>query len=384
MVISREFSATWIDPLHAGHGFNIEVVGSDSNRTVLVYWYTYDAQGKPAWVVANGTVQGEQAVLTAYTAEGGAPGSSFDPANVRLINWGTMTVSFTDCNNGVVRYTPVLPGLLAGQVPISRLTQLHNTSCSGGISGLTRDDSPGVEFSQLLTNTGVYPAGQGKAEFEERAERTEFKVELEDVSAGSYTIRVAGQSRGTLVAASTVNGIRGEVEYRSPVEPGKVLLDFDPRGQLVEIVQGSTIVFTGTLGTTGSTGGTGGTGGSGGDPGAGAPPFGNAVHVLSIEPQGNDGPELKAELEQRSDRVEFKVELEDLAAGSYTVHIDGTQRGTVQVVAVAGGTEGELEFRNPVEAGKVQLNFDPRGKSIQIKSGSNVVISGVFPATPNG
>jgi len=379
LVVSREFSATWVDPARNGHGFNIEVVGSGATRTMLVYWYTYDAAGRPAWVVANGAVQGDGAQLAAFTAEGGAPGGVFDPANVRLIPWGSLNVRFTDCNSGVVAYQPTLAGLASGQIPITRLTVLHNTSCSGGISGLTSDDSGTSETTQFLGNAGVFPAGRAKASFEERPDRTEFKVEVEDVGAGSYTIRVGGQSRATLIAASTANGIRGEVEFRSPVEPGKVLLDFDPRGQLVEVVQGSAVAFSGTLGAAGGGGGT----GVNPNPGSGAPPFGNAVYSLVHEPGGNDGPELKAELEQRSNRVDFKVDLEDVAAGAYELRVDGTPRGTITVIAVPGGTEGELEFRNPVEAGKVQLDFDPRGKTIDIRSGGTTVMSAVFPSTPD-
>lgn len=375
LTISREFSATWVDPARNGHGFNIEVVGSGATRTMLVYWYTYDAAGRPAWVVANGPVVGDGATLAAFTAEGGAPGSSFDPANVRLIEWGTLNVRFNDCNTGTVGYTPVLPGLSAGQVAISRLTLLHNSTCSGGISGLTRDGANITSVTQFLGNSGVFPAGQAKVEFEERVDRSEFSVELEDVAAGTYSIRVGGQPRGTVVASASANGIRGEVEFRSPVEAGKILLDFDPRGQLVEVVQGAAVVFSGTLGTGGNGGGTG---------GGGAPPFGNADYTLVLEPQGNDGPELKAELSQRSDRVEFQVELEDVAAGPYELRVDGSVRGTITVVAVPGGTEGELEFRNPVEPGKLQLDFDPRGRSVEVRSAGNVVFSGLFPATPNG
>ncbi|AVP97702.1 hypothetical protein C7S18_11050 [Ahniella affigens] len=392
-VISREFSATWIDPAHTGHGFNIEVVGQGTTQTMLAYWYTYDAAGRPSWVVANGTVQGDRATLNAFTAEGGAPGSNFDPGNVRLTNWGTLNIQFSDCNNGVVSYQPVVPGLSAGTVNISRLTILHNTTCSGGISGLTPTNVVASELTQFLTNQGVYPSAQAKANFEERTERTEFKVEVEDVPAGTYRVRVGGVDRGSVTAVQTASGIQGEVEYRSPVEPGKVLLNFDPRGQNVEVLQGATVLFAGVFtgngsgddggGNNGGGNNGGGNNGGGNTGGSGAPPFGNAEYTMSVEPQGNDGPELKAELKQRSDRVEFSVELEDLPVASYTVKVDGTERGNVNVVTVAGGTEGELEFRNPVEAGKVLLDFDPRGKRIDIELNGQVKITGLFPTTPD-
>lgn len=380
-VVSREFSATWIDPAHTGHGFNIEVVGQGAEKTMLAYWYTYDAAGRPSWVVANGTVQGDRATLNAFTAEGGAPGSSFDPGNVRLIPWGTLQIQFSDCNTGTVNYQPVSGNLTAGTVNISRLTVLHNTQCSGGISGLTPTNVVASQWSQGLSNLGVFPQASAKAEFEERADRTEFKVEAEDVPAGTYSVRVGGTVRGSLVASQTATGVEGELEFRSPVEPGKVLLNFDPRNQLVELVQGSTVAFASVF--TGTNTGGGGGGNNGGGTGSGAPPFGNALYTLSVEPQGNDGPELKAELEQRPDRVEFSVELEDLPAGSYVVKVDGVEQASIQVVTVAGGTEGEVEFRNPVEAGKQPLDFDPRGKRLDIEQNGLVKISGQFPSTPD-
>ena len=46
-------------------------------------------------------------------------------------------------------------------------------------------------------------------------------------------------ARGHLLVAG-----QGEVEFRNPVEPGKVLLDFDPRGKLIEVLENGTVIFT--------------------------------------------------------------------------------------------------------------------------------------------
>jgi hypothetical protein len=73
-----------------------------------------------------------------------------------------------------------------------------------------------------------------------------------------------------------------------------------------------------------------------------------------------------------------------VAVGSYTLRVDGVERGTVQVAAVPGGTSGELEFRNPAEAGKLPLGFDPRGRSIDVSRGGQSVLAGLFPAQPTG
>jgi hypothetical protein len=41
--------------------------------------------------------------------------------------------------------------------------------------------------------------------------------------------------------------VRGETEFRVPVEPGKILLDFDPRGQDVAVLEGSTVILHATI-----------------------------------------------------------------------------------------------------------------------------------------
>ena len=72
--------------------------------------------------------------------------------------------------------------------------------------------------------------------------------------------------------------------------------------------------------------------------------------------------------------------MEDLSVGAYSLWVGGVNRGTIQVTSVPGGTEGEIEFRNPVEPGKVLLNFSPRGEPIEVKNASGVTMLSIqFP-----
>jgi hypothetical protein len=379
ITITREFTGSWYDPAHSGHGFNFEVLGTGSNKIMLGYWYTYDAAGNPSWVVGTGPVTGNSARLNAWTNTGGAFGNAFNPANVDTIPWGTLNVTFSSCDQGTLQFQPGNSALPSGSMPITRLTMLYNAGCSGGISGDTNASSSMGQIVQFMTNTGVVPAAQGKLKFDETPGRTEFSAEAEDLPVGAYALFVDGVQRGSLDVAASAGGSNGELEFRSPVEPGKVLLDFDPRGKQVQIRQGSTVFLSATLGTTAAPpppppGG-----------GAGSPPFGDATYRLSVEPSGNDGPELKARLEQRASRVDFNVELEDLPVGSYGLIIGGIDHGTIVVSAVPGGTEGEREFRNPPEPGHELLDFDPRGLFVDITSSTgSVLLSGLFPSTPNG
>lgn len=372
IAITRDFSASWYDPTHAGHGFSLEVIDNAAGKSVVAYWYTFDAAGAPLWILAQGPVDGARARLQGVTVNGGRFGNDFAASQVQVVPWGSLEVSFSDCNHGTVTWQPTT-ALPAGSMPIERLTQLYGTACTGGLVDDARVTGSGTVAEQFLANTGLVAAARARTRFESRADRTEYDVELEDLPAGSYALRVGGQARGTVVVRAIAGGTQGELEFRSPVEPGKQLLDFDPRGQVVEIAQDASVFFRGTQAG----------GGAATPPVTGAPPAGNARYVVRAETQ-NDGPQLEAELEQSSDRVEFKVELEDVAVGNYVVRVGGTPRGTVAVVAIAGGTRGEIEFRNPVEPGKSPLDFDPRGALIEAVRDGNVVISATLPATPTG
>ena len=90
----------------------------------------------------------------------------------------------------------------------------------------------------------MHTLASGKARLEPRVDRTDFSVEIEDVPVGDYSLRVGAKVVGTLTVAQQVDGsVEGELEFRNPVEPGKVLLDFDPRGQQIDVLEGSTVVL---------------------------------------------------------------------------------------------------------------------------------------------
>jgi len=162
---------------------------------------------------------------------------------------------------------------------------------------------------------------------------------------GSYRIVVGGVDRGELV----VNMGIGETEFRSPVEVGKVLLTFDPRGELVEIHDAEGVVLT--------------SGDVVFDPGDDDGDDGDPIDFGMVEIDvdlTNTGvyplASGDARLRPEADRTDFKVEIEDVPVGNYT------------------------EFRNPVEPGKILLDFDPRGQQIDVLDGSTVILETLFPS----
>ncbi len=109
------------------------------------------------------------------------------------------------------------------------------------------DDCPAdgeiLEIEVDLNNTGVISEASGDAEWEMTNQRVEFNVEIEYVPAGSYTLTVGGDEVGTIQAVLEDDEISGELEFRNPPQSGKLLLDFDPRGKHIDVLQGNEAIL---------------------------------------------------------------------------------------------------------------------------------------------
>jgi hypothetical protein len=49
------------------------------------------------------------------------------------------------------------------------------------------------------------------------------------------------------------------------------------------------------------------------------------------------------------------------------------------VVEDDGKTKGKLKFTDPVKAGTLELDFDPRDKVIEVLQGGTVILDTLFP-----
>ncbi len=227
-----------------------------------------------------------------------------------------------------------------------------------------------VEIEVDLGNTGIYPAGSGEAEYEARSGRSEFKVEIEDVPVGSYDLVVAGASVGAIEVILIDGDQEGEIEFRNPAEPGKVLLDFDPRGQSVEVREGTRAIFSVNFPSQASVS----DGGSDDDDDDDDEEnFEIEVDLTNtgVDPDASG----EARYRNRSGRRELSVEIKDLDDGSYQLVVGGSARATI---AVDGG-DGEIEFTDPLEDGTQALNFDPRGQTMTIVRDGETYLTADFP-----
>jgi hypothetical protein len=87
--------------------------------------------GGQSWIVATGPIAGNTAVLQGFqpVGSGGRFPPNFDPSQLHNQAWGTITFTFTDCNNGQVSWQPTATGYTSGSIPITRLTMPAGLTC---------------------------------------------------------------------------------------------------------------------------------------------------------------------------------------------------------------------------------------------------------------
>ncbi len=104
-----------------------------------------------------------------------------------------------------------------------------------------------MEVAVDLDNLGVFPEAEGAASYLEKNNSTEFEVEIKGVPAGTYPLWVDSVLRGEIIVPTDSDDdddtLKGKLRFSDPQKSERELLDFDPRGMLIEIYDGGTIIF---------------------------------------------------------------------------------------------------------------------------------------------
>jgi hypothetical protein len=125
---SPAVTGNWYDPLQDGHGFQFEVL--DGN-VVTVFWFTFDNQGNPAWIVGAGVPDGASLTIQANRVLHGRFPPNFNSGDLEKPAWGTLTFLFADCNHAALSWNSVDPAFTAsGTMSLVRLTKIAGMSCS--------------------------------------------------------------------------------------------------------------------------------------------------------------------------------------------------------------------------------------------------------------
>jgi len=364
-LITGSFSGVWDQPEQESQGFVLQIGEQDGDEKVgVAYWFTYGTDLQSAWYIGIGPVNGNEIDMDLYlVSDVGFMADNLEGDNVESV--GTLNFEFKNCNKGVVTYAFNAEGGESGEFPIKRILSIYHQRCSGGIS----DDTP-AGGKPLQLEVRLYPgvegdSGEGKAKFWERTDRSDFKVEAEDIANGEYTLAICGGEEDPPVETVKLEFVvadgEGELEFRSPEIDDKLNLNFDPRGCKIEILTGETVVLT-----------------SGDNvlsekvPGAKdkEDEDGIKIEVDLINTGVIDGANGEAELEIWAEEIEFSIKIKNVPVGSYTVWVAGGNVGEI-VVEDDGKNSGKLKFIDP--------SFDPRGENIQVRQTDEQVILEVLP-----
>jgi hypothetical protein len=106
LAIGPEHSGSWYWDDQSGHGFSIEIGElKDGTPFAGVYWYTYDDQGNPMFMLGNGYPDGDMLEVVFESPHGMVFGE-FDKDSVLREDGGTGLFVFTNENVASFQYIP--------------------------------------------------------------------------------------------------------------------------------------------------------------------------------------------------------------------------------------------------------------------------------------
>jgi len=163
--LSGDYSGQWFDPNQSGQGIVVDVIHPDANnnRAVLLTWFVY-VGGQPTWVQGAGVPKagsGDKSgsVIVQMDQVGIFQGKSFPLGQATATGtlWGSITLTFTNANNGTMSWTSSYPGFSNGSMPITHFLPV----------GLPSQDAAGAKIRACYSGNWFNPAQSGHGfEFE--------------------------------------------------------------------------------------------------------------------------------------------------------------------------------------------------------------------------
>lgn len=250
-LITSSFSGIWDQPEQESQGIILQIgEQADDEKVGIAYWFTYGPDLHTAWYLGVGPVSGNEISMTLYTASDIGFMAENLEGNESVIPVGTLNLLFRNCNHGQAIYEfnavegDVPVGAEIGEFPIKRISSIYRQRCSGGISDDTPKHGKPLDMDVDLLPLDNGASGHGKARFWERTERTDFKVEVEDLPDGTYMLEICGGTDDAMQFEMPVALGAGELEFRSPEGEDKLNLNFDPRDCKIDLLDGGIIVLS--------------------------------------------------------------------------------------------------------------------------------------------
>jgi hypothetical protein len=101
-VVEPGTSSTWADPSRPGEGFVIEIL---SGGVAVMYWFTYDSDGRQDWYMAEGKIRANRILFEELVqVAGGRFGPGFDPDSIVRTVVGSASFIWSSCNSGEMEW----------------------------------------------------------------------------------------------------------------------------------------------------------------------------------------------------------------------------------------------------------------------------------------
>ncbi len=155
-------SGAWFDPARDGEGVILQFL--PDGRAIAI-WFTYPAAGEPgeqAWLIGQDSLTDGPAIRfrSVIRPSGGRFGAGFDPAAIRNDPWGTMELSFADCNTATLSWSgPAAFG--SGSRTLVRLSSIDESSCAGA-RRLTASGARAAEGLRSRSGAWYVPSRSGE------------------------------------------------------------------------------------------------------------------------------------------------------------------------------------------------------------------------------
>ncbi len=250
-LITSSFSGIWDQPRQESQGIILQIgEQGDDEKVGIAYWFTFGPDLQTAWYLGVGPVVGNKIEMILYSATDIGFMAENLEGNEEVIPVGSLDLEFRNCNHGDASYVffavedDVDALAESGEFPIKRISSIYRQRCSGGISDDTPKHGKPMDMEVKLLPVADDASGSGKAKFWERRERTDFKVEVEDIPDGDYMLEICGGTDAVMRFEMPVALGMGELEFRSPESDEKLNLNFDPRDCTIEVLSGNVVVLT--------------------------------------------------------------------------------------------------------------------------------------------
>jgi hypothetical protein len=117
-------SSAWVDPALSKEGFVIQVL---PGGLAVMFWFTYDTQGKQDWYIGVGSIKGRRIFFDELLRVSGAHfGQDLEPENIVETPVGRASFTWTACDAGFMEWQI---GAAMGHHELIRLSRMMGVEC---------------------------------------------------------------------------------------------------------------------------------------------------------------------------------------------------------------------------------------------------------------